>query len=213
MPLNNTELDHGNTYTTVTLKGKKELNIHISSDNRLGKVLDPSYIKVIDYPYLGKFSSVKSLSHWLIGVYSGKIKEDDIVRKLVAGKLTNYVRKQKLYGHIVPNYKAIIGYATWLKLKEYPELVKQLKKMESDTDVVSYSIESSTGLRIPTSHSNVLSQVVRLMKSTLESVGEPDFSSLTPSIDHKQLLYTQPFLCKIRSKEEIEKLKQQSLVL
>ena len=105
----NTPLSHKTNllyFNKPNIYGKENVdhfNININANNQLGKVLDLDYIKVIQYPHIGKFSSVRSLWHWLLSP-----EKDDKVRKMVRGELHAHVKKNKLYGRLIPNLKATI---------------------------------------------------------------------------------------------------------
>ena len=103
-------------------EGVDHINISSQSKTHLGKLLDPSYFKVIRYPCIGKFNSVLNLWYWL------KSEEmDDRLRSYTGVKLKSIAPRPPSYKNVT-NFKAIIAYATYLKLKDYPSAMKDLKE-------------------------------------------------------------------------------------
>lgn len=192
----------------VYVTNKEHINIHITSTRKLGKVLDPNYIKVINYPYIGKFSSVKSLWHWLHGSYNETIEDDDQVRKLVGPGLVAYAKKHKLYGKHIPNFKAIIAYATWLKLKDYPDLLEELKSLDASTVFLSYTCVKNSELKIATSYAGLMVQTVDSIQNALLKNKEPDFTELMDRGMCSGLFFLEPYLRKKLPNNELNELKE-----
>lgn len=182
-------------------EGEDHINISIHSKTRLGKILDPGYIKVINYPIIGKFSSVKSLWHWL-----QSDTRDDKIRKLVCESLVIYARENKLYGKNIPNFKAIMGYATWLKLKEYPDILKELKELPENIVFLSYYTHKANKLRIVNSYGKILIDSVNIIRRALKEDIEPDFSKLVDRGHYSSLSYLHGFLSKYMPEEQLKEL-------
>jgi len=172
-------------------EGVDHININIHSKFQIGKVLDPNYIKVINYPYIGKFSSVKSLWHWLQSE-----PKDDKIRKLVSTELTNYVKENKLYGKIIPNFKAIVGYATWIKLQQYPTCMEELKNLSDDIALLSYYVHSKNKLRVVNSYASIMVNIGIEIRNSLKQNLEPDFTKFADKNASTDLNFLYPHLTK-----------------
>lgn len=177
------------------------ININIQSTSKLGRLLDPRYIKIISYPHIGKFSSVSSLWAWL------QCKEqDDTVRKLVGQGLKEFSRSHGNKNRIVPNLKSIIAYATWLKVKEYPELVKEYLSTETPLPILSYYVVKSNNLRVCSSYAHlVIPCLPEIFKAIQEDI-EPNFGFLNDRGMASNLFYLRPYLSKYLSSEELQRL-------
>lgn len=182
-------------------EGEDHLNINIHAKTQLGKVLDPNYIKVINYPHIGKFSSVKSLWHWL----HSDTREDKI-RKLVGSGLTNYVKEQKLYGKTIPNFKAIIGHATWIKLQQYPECLEEIKALSSEKAILSYYVHSKNRLRVVNSYASVMINITIEIRNALLENREPNFNKFADRNQSTQLFFLHPYLSQYLPSDQVQEL-------
>lgn len=184
-------------------EGEDHINISNQSETRLGRVLDPSYLKVINYRHAGKFNSVLSLWYW---VRSKDL--DDNFRRLTGRKLKLYAKNNGVYGNYVPNFKAIIAYATWLKVKSYPEVLKALKEMPDDMKFLSYHIVKSSNLRVCTNYASLIISIANEIKRAVKEGVEPDFDKFVDAPDKAGLLYMEGVLSKILTDEKINELKE-----
>jgi hypothetical protein len=179
--------------------GEDHVNIIIQSTTKLGRLLDPRYIKVINYPNIGKFSSVSSLWAWL------QCKEpNDSVRKLVGNGLREFSRSRENKNRIVPNLKSIIAYATWLKLKEYPELIKAHIDVAPQLPVLSYYVVKSNNLRICSSYAHIIIPSLQEIFKAIQEDTEPNFSYLNDRNNTSELCYLKSYLEQRLSKEELQ---------
>jgi hypothetical protein len=113
---------------------------------------------------------------------------------MVGAALTIYVKENKLYGNVIPNFKAIIGYATWLKLKEYPEQVAELKNLPPDKNIHSYYTHRTSKLPITNSYSSVMLTITAEIRNSLHEDREPNFKFLTVHNLQQDAHYLPPHL-------------------
>lgn len=183
--------------------GEDHINISVNGATQLGKVLAPEYIKTFYYPHAGKFASVMSLWFW---VRSQDF--DDNLRNLTGVRLRNYVQANNAYGEYTPNFKAIIAYATWLKVKKYPDLLRQLKELNTEeVKFLSYRTIKDSGLRLSTKYSDLIISIANEISKALKEGREPNFDFLCDSQDKKGLNYLEGAFGRIMSKEKLEEMK------
>lgn len=185
-------------------EGEDHINISIQSETRLGKLLDPAYLKTINYRYVGKFNSVLSLWYW---VRSGTL--DDNFRRLTGQKLKMFAEANGVFGNYVPNFKAIIAKATWIKVKGYPNLLKEIKDLDPKVKFYSYHVVKSSGLRICTNYAAMIIEVVEEIVKAVKEDREPNFTLFTDKPNLAGLDYLEGVLVKIMPKEKIEEMKAQ----
>ncbi len=183
-------------------EGVDHLNIGIQSSTRLGKILDPGYIKVINYPYIGKFSSVLSLWFWL------RSKDlDDNFRRFTGHKLKKYAESKEAFGNYVPNFKAIIGYATWLKVRNYGYILKDMKELPDNLKLLSYHIVKNSGLRVCTNYAGLIIDISQVIIDAVKNDEVPDFSLFVEDKTQAGMLYLEGFLRGFMPLERIEEMK------
>ena len=161
-------INYPNTFKEETVD---HINISLLSNSHLGRVLDPGYAKTFTYPTLGQFRSVLSLWYWIKSTTL-----DDKLRKLIGHKLKEYVNKNNVSLNYLPNFKAVIGYATWLKLNMYSECLDELK--ETTLPFISYRVIKSNGLRVTSHYAEFIVPIIYFIKEAAISNTEPDFSLL-----------------------------------
>jgi len=193
-----------NTPNDFGKEGEDHINISIQSETRIGKVCDPAYLKVINYPYVGKFNSVSSLWYW---VRSENL--DDNIRNLTGAKLKAYADQANLHTNYVPNFKAIIAYATWLKIRSYPDVIKAIKNLDDDIKLLSYHVVKSSGLRVRTRYADLMISICDELFKAIKEDREPDFSKFVTDPDKAGLCFMEGVLDKILTEEKIEELKAQ----
>ncbi len=179
-------------------EGVDHININAQSKTTIGKVFDPEYIKVIQYPHLGKFSSVLSLWYWCRCP-----DKDDSVRRMVRGRLKAYAEQRKLYKNHVPNFKALIAQATWLKVKKYPFVLNEIKRL-GDIQLLSYYTVKSSNVRITTKYAEFIIQIGEEIIKAVKEDREPDFDFLVDNPKVADLDYTKGILMTIvKNTEEV----------
>lgn len=154
-------------------EGLDHINISSKSLTRLGKMFDPSYGKVIYYPGIGKFSSVQNLWYW---VMSDPL--DDTLRHLSGHKLA--AKAKTLHTRRVYHFKAIIAYGTYLKLKEYPDIIDEIKTLKNDLTLLSYYTPTHSVVRVTSAYAKVIVEIIDEVINQIKlNKEEPDFTSLT----------------------------------
>lgn len=187
-------------------EGTDHINISIQSETRLGKLLDPAYLKTINYRYVGKFNSVLSLWYW---VRSTNL--DDNFRRLTGSKLKAYAEANGVFGNYVPNFKAIVAKATWVKVKGYPNLLKEIKELDANVKFYSYHIVKSSGLRICTNYAAMIIEVVEEIVKAVKENREPNFELFADKPNVAGLDFLEGVLAKVMPKEKIEEMKAQNV--
>lgn len=185
------------------VEGDDHINISIQSELKLGKLLDPAYLKTFTYPCIGKFSSVLSLWYW---VRSADL--NDNYRRLTGNKLKMFAEANGVFGTYVPNFKAIIGQATWIKIKSYPSVLKELKELDPNVKFLSYHIVKSSDLRICSNYAAMIIDIVHEIVNAVKEDKEPDFNHLADNPNLVGLSYMEGVLSKVLSEEKIKELKE-----
>ena len=185
-------------------EGVDHINIGIQSTMAIGKIFDPGYVKNINYPYIGKFSSVSSLWYW---IRSEKL--DDNYRKLVGPSIKKYSNGKSVRDKFVPNFKAIIGYATWLKIKQYPNIIEQISKLDDSKKLLSYHVIKTSNVRVCTSYAGFIIDIAEVIIKAVKEGVEPNFDCFVTDDKMKDLYYLEGFLSLIRSNAEILEMKKQ----
>lgn len=183
-------------------EGEDHINISIQSETRLGKIFDPAYLKVINYKHIGKFNSVLSLWYW---VRSATL--DDTIRRLTGRNLKVYADSNGIFNKFVPNFKAIIGQATWNKIKSYPDIIREIKALDDKKTLISYHIVKSSGLRIATSYAALIIDIAELIIKAVKEGKEPDFSVFVDTKDKAGMVYLEGVLEKVMSPEVLERMR------
>ncbi len=184
-------------------EGEDHININFTSNNRIGKIFDPSYIKVINYHHIGKFNAVLNLWHWL---RSDNL--DDAIRRLSGRNLKLYTDANSTgFNKKIPNFKAIIGLATWYKVKSYKHIVKEIKELDPEIKFLSYYTVQSSHLRVCTNYAALIVDITNIIVKAIRENTQPDFSSLVDDKSKTGLLYLEGFLSTILPAEHIEEMK------
>ena len=179
--------------------GVDHINVSHDAHTHLGRLLDPTYVKVFEYPYIGKFCSVRALWGWLT-----HFPTDDSYRR--AGKkemarLFSYQTDTTVY---VPNFIAIIAYATWLKLVDDKKAMEDFKRLYKEKDFLSYTIPARCVVRVKNGHSDLLMSCLAAIAKSLEKGGEPDFSELCKHPNSRGYFYLEAYLKKTLSAEVLK---------
>lgn len=177
-------------------EGVDHINISNTSKTQLGRVLDPSYYKTFTYPHLGGFKSVLNLWCWL------KTEPlDDSIRKLTGHHLKSRLRGTSC---AVIHFKAIIAVATYEKLKSYPALIKQLKRLPDDVQFVSYYHPSGSAVRLCSGYAAVITEIANVIRQEIKTGREPDFTSLATRGHNCALSYLEPFVREHFGQERVD---------
>lgn len=169
-------------------EGVDHLNISNQSKTQLGLLLDPSYFKVVDYPHIGKFGSVMNLWYWLKASPL-----DDSLRRVTGFRLKDKVSSGNTQNR-VPNFRAIIATATYLKLKQYPHCLKQLRELPEGRQILSYYVPKGTGLRMCSNYAELVCSLVSVIRLALREGAEPDFTKLATYPSDARYFFLEPFL-------------------
>lgn len=181
----------GLTYSNPNAFGKEgvdHINMNNQSTTQLGLVLNLSYLKVVNYPHIGKFASVSNLWYWL---KSSPL--DDSLRRAGGMRLKSLAGSLNTRGKVA-NFKSIIGLATYLKLKDYPHCMKQLKALPSDVQIISYYVPKGTGIRMCSNYIVVIHEVIEVMRRAVVQGIEPDFTELADDPQNCDYSFLKPFL-------------------
>lgn len=155
-------------------EGVDHVNISSRSSSHLGKLLDPSYFKTVEYPHIGKFGSVMNLWYWLRSDPSS-----DVFRRATGDKLRKHLTLQKNDAY-VPNFRAIIAHATYQKLLAYPGAIEEIKGLPESVKFISYYVPQGVPLRVCSNYANVIVPIVDMIRKAVILGQEPDFSKLLP---------------------------------
>jgi hypothetical protein len=184
-------------------EGEDHININFTSTSKIGKIFDPSYVKVINYHHIGKFSSVLNLWHWL---RSDDL--DDAIRRMSGYNIRLYTEANSNgFNKKIPNFKAIIGLATWYKIKSYKHIVKEIKELDPNIKFLSYYVVKSSNLRVCTNYASLVVDIVNIIVKAIRENTQPDFSTLVDDKDNTGLLYLEGFLSSILPADKIEEMK------
>ena len=182
-------------------EGQDHINLNIQSETRVGKIFDPAYIKTIQYPYIGKFGSVANLWYWL---KSDNL--DDRLRRIPPRDLKNPFKFNKNARNYVNNFRAVIGYATWLKIKSTPVVIKDIKELPDDIVLLSYNVIKSSGVRICTNYAYLIISIANIIIKAVKEDTEPNFDSLVDHGSSSELFYIDDFLKSFLTEEKYAEL-------
>lgn len=180
-----------NRPNVYSAEGVDHLNVSVHSKYKLGRFLDPGYCITLDYPEVGKFRSVLTLMYWL---KSSDL--DDRIRKLSGNKLIVYVKEKQLGNKRLPNYAAILAFATWLKVKDRPDIQELIKQLPDDIQLLSYHTNKVTGIRISTGFAPKIVPITQEIIAAVKGNREPNFSRFVTDKQHVGNHYLEPILMK-----------------
>ncbi|MDD2819513.1 MAG: hypothetical protein PHN51_12055 [Candidatus Nanopelagicales bacterium] len=171
------------------IEGVDHYNISLYSQTQLGKVLDPGYHRTLNYPHIGKFHSVLNLWYWL------KHKPlDDRYRVRDYNGLRRIVKTELPETVYVPNFRAIIGLATYQKLKMYPELVKQIRAGEGSKAFLSYHTPRRCVTRVTNGYASVIVPVAVHIAKAIRERREPDFVDFVDDKHSSSMSFLEGFI-------------------
>lgn len=179
--------------------GVDHINVSHDAHTHLGRLLDPTYVKVFEYPYIGKFCSVRALWGWLT-----HFPTDDSYRR--AGKkemarLFSYHNGTTVY---VPNFIAIIAQATYMKLMEDKKALEDFKRLYKEKTFLSYSVPARCVVRVKNGHSDLLMTCLDAIYQVVESGAAPDFSHLCKHPEGRDHAYIKTYLKKTLSPDVLK---------
>lgn len=181
--------------------GIDHINVSPDAHTHLGRLLDPCYIKVFEYPYIGKFCSVRALWGWLrhypLDDKFRRASKKDLMR------LFTYNHENCVY---VPNFLAIVAQATYIKLCMDPKALSDFKRLYKEKDFVSYSIPPRCVVRVKNGHSDILMACLQAIAEELDKPTPPDFSRLCKHPKGVGYFYLESFLRKTMSDEILDRL-------
>lgn len=177
-------------------EGVDHINISNSSKTQLGRVLDPSYYKTFAYPHLGSFKSVLNLWCWL-----KTDPLDDSIRKLTGYHLKNRLKETN---SAVTHFKAIVAVATYEKLKSYPALIRDLKRLPDSVQFISYYYPSGSAVRLCSGYAAIVTEIANVLRDELKKGVEPDFTLLTTRGHNCGLTYLEPFVREHFGQERVD---------
>ena len=178
-------------------EGVDHINISSQSKTHLGKLLDPSYFKVINYPHIGKFSSVLNLWYWLKSEAM-----DDRLRNYTGMKL-KAIALHKPYHKSIPNFRAIITYATYLKIKDYPTAIRDLSAFSEEMQFASYYTPRGSMVRMCSSYAALIVDVADFIRLQLLKHEPICFDKMATEPGSSEYFYLEPFLKSRLNKTEL----------
>ncbi len=156
-------------------EGVDHINIFNRSNCLLGRLLDTGYVTTIEYKPIGIFSSVRCLWTWLLSEKrSSKLR----FRKQVKSRSNTNEPHLYIQKKFIPNFKAIIGYATWLKIQQFPDLINEIKTTSNPLPFLCYRIEPSNGLRLCCNHAGVIIEIANIIIDAIREDKDPNFTSI-----------------------------------
>lgn len=168
-------------------EGQDHINICLTSESQLGKLLDPSYHRTVNYPHIGKFGSVLNLWYWLKYVPT-----DDRFRTADYKNLHKIAISEDLAGSYVPNFKAIIAYATYLKLIAYPDILKEIRK-GPEKPLLCYHYPRKCSTRVCNGYASVVVPICEYLIKSVREERVPDFKDLIVNQNQANLCYLEGF--------------------
>ena len=179
------KLYHPNSFLE---EGVDHINISNQSKIHLGKLLDPSYFKVINYPHIGKFNSVLNLWYWL---KSGSL--DDRLRFYTGVNLKTVALNTACHNKVT-NFRAIIAYATYLKIKDYPTAIRDLRAFNEEMQFASYYVPRGTMVRMCSGYAALIVDVADFIRSQIVKDEPICFDGIATEPGDSQYFYLEPFL-------------------
>lgn len=174
-------------------EGIDHLNINVLSAFKVCRALDPYYMSTLKYDPIGSFKSVQALSVWL---RSSDMSDD--VRRMKGYKLKEYLRTKVDHSKRVPNYRAILAVATWIKLQSnIDEYKAELLSLPDNLDLLSYLTIKPTGIRITAPSASIFISIAKELMSAMIEDRIPDFSLFADYPSKSKDQYLELFLSSI----------------
>lgn len=155
--------------------GTDHINIWDKGNTLLGQLLSHSAALSFTHSIFGRFSTVESFWH-----YIRSVERDDRIRTMSGITLKRF--SEKLQTVRVRNFKAIIMDTNWQKIKQYPDLLEELRDSELPIECY-YHYKREDGVRIRPNFSPWLILGFVEIRNALKENREPDFNFLKDSHD------------------------------
>lgn len=177
---------HPNSYGR---EGEDHINISPSSEFYVGRVFEPSFLRVVNYPLIGKFRSISNLWVWL------KVKPlDDGLRRLGLRDIQKILSNGNRRDSYAPNFKIIIAHATYLKISKDTTALEEIKKIPKGTPVLSYYVPRGSPVRISSSYADIMIPIINEIIEAVQEGREPNFFPLAERGLSLSMEYLEPFL-------------------
>ena len=113
------------------------------------------------------------------------------------------MKNTRTMGGVVKNFKAIVGYATWLKISSRPDMIKAIKEYDETKKLLVYNSIQNSQFREMSSHAEFLIDISLKIIEAVKSDTVPDFSDYVTHNDEKCLLgyYIDDFICTVMGRE------------
>lgn len=178
------EYHHPNKYGK---EGEDHINVSSCSDFYIGKIFEPSFLRVVNYPYIGKFRSISNLWIWL------KVTPlHDGLRRVGVREIQKVLTQQKTT--YAPNFKAIIAHATWLKVKADNTALEEIKKLPRKPIILSYYVPRGSPMRVCSNYADIIVPITEEIILAVQENREPDFFFLLERGLTTEMDYLKPFL-------------------
>lgn len=131
-------------------EGVDHINISVKSVFFVGRLLSPEYHFSVKLPVLGRFRSVYALWAWVIHKDA-----PSFLRKMKTGQVKRY-RKSLGQRLVIPHFKWLIIYSTWIKIQSMGEGVRGISNT-NELKLIRYQTifdRNSGGTRIAPSYSD-----------------------------------------------------------
>jgi hypothetical protein len=168
------------------------INISQESKTQIGKLLDPEYIFPFTYPHIGRFTSVFGLWQWLQNsTHSDSFR---VLSPLEIKRILHVTPDIKT--NFVKNFRAIIAYSTWLKVKKSRQAMFELKEIPRDLKYIFYKTikTSSTDARLALKYPFWLSDIAEEIHSAVVNETIPDFSKFATNKKEVRFMFLEGFL-------------------
>lgn len=143
-------------------EGQDHINIYSKSSTELGRFLDPASGFNFSYPIIGTFRSITGMLYWLKDPM-----HNDLFRTITEQSLHKVPKALKSVR--LDNYSVILMRATMIRLERRPDLIRLIKEMSEDIDLLSYYMVGDMRVRITTPMANM---VVPALTEVLKAIRE-----------------------------------------
>ena len=155
--------------------GEDHINIWLHGQTEIGRALDPGSHLPLNHSHYGRFISMKNFLAWI-----GSENRDDRLRTFTGERFRELA--EMIPRRNVPNIRAIIADSNYQRIKQYPELAKDIKESTLPFDI--YYVNRHTGLRRRPSNFDWFIEIFETIRTALKEDKEPDFTSF---MTHKDL--------------------------
>lgn len=156
-----------NQPNSFDVEGSDHINISLSSSLELGRAFEPANKQTFSYPLIGSFSTITNMMTWLKDP-----DHNEIFRKLNRTELTMVNKKMKF--PYLKNYPVILLYATYRRIMDKPNLVELVKSIPNDIEILCYSLNKASGVRITNTHAPLIVPIVKEVIRAIKGGFEPN---------------------------------------